>query len=205
MPTTEMKKATHSKAGFSAVVSERVWGKSKTITDTQGWAQWHRDPRKQLRLNTFTPYGTFLTQELQQHLVLVTPIAWDARDHLCPPLMYGKVKACSEVRWWGFSYTEGESGPPSCSWPFPDDSRLKRRWFLGKVQLWKDLDSLWGLQRCLPLWITACVKSPLHHLYGGIEHTLWIKWVRVSAGRNKWSFTDVNPAWCMQNHSWWSL
>lgn len=36
-------------------------------------------------------------QELQQHLVLVTPIAGDARDHLCPPLVYGNDKACSEV------------------------------------------------------------------------------------------------------------
>lgn len=31
---------------------------------------------------------------------------------------------------------------PAAAGPFPDDSGLKMRWFLGKVQLWKDLDSL---------------------------------------------------------------
>jgi len=35
MPTTEMKKATHSKAEFSALFSERVEGKSKTSTEMQ--------------------------------------------------------------------------------------------------------------------------------------------------------------------------
>lgn len=133
---------------------------------------------------------------------LLPAIAWDARDHLCPPFTYGKVKA-----WWGgggFGAWRESLDLPAAAGPFPDDSGLKMRWFLGKVQLWKDLDSLWGLQRCLPLWITACVKSLLHHLYWGIEHTLWKKWVKLSAGRDRQSFTDVSPAQCMQNDSWWS-